>query len=298
MVSFCASSARAQQDADAEVVAVEHHVDQHRQAHHHQEDQRQPARPASRPPRVSARSRSGPAAISASAARWRAQVEQDRDVGDDQRAHTARGTSRALSADRCRGHRRGRVGGGQHAGHQPRLAADLGHVPAGQGGDPAGRRSSRPAPAAASAAVRRSPRSCHAPSHDTSSISMPMPTITRKAKNTGATGGCRPSNWSSPATSPSGSWRRIRLAPLGDGDLEAVAARVRVGHGEQHQRRAALGLPDRLHRGDLGRLVLERVEPVQVAERGSAAGSARPPGARRAQRQRGHRPAVSPRSQR
>jgi hypothetical protein len=50
---------------------------------------------------------------------------------------------------------------------------------------------------------------------------------------------------------------------LGNADREAVGARFLVRPGEQQQRRPALGLPDRLHGGDLGRLVLQRVEPVQ-----------------------------------
>jgi hypothetical protein len=41
--------------------------------------------------------------------------------------------------------------------------------------------------------------------------------------------------------------------------------RVLVGHGEQQKRRAALGLPDAFHRGDLLRLVLQRVQAVQIA---------------------------------
>jgi hypothetical protein len=52
---------------------------------------------------------------------------------------------------------------------------------------------------------------------------------------------------------------------LGDADLEVVAARGFVGHREQQQRRAALGLPDAFHRRHLLRLVLQRVQPVQVA---------------------------------
>jgi hypothetical protein len=38
------------------------------------------------------------------------------------------------------------------------------------------------------------------------------------------------------------------------------------GKAEQGERGAALGLPDRFERGDLGRLVLERVQAVQVAD--------------------------------
>ena len=58
-------------------------------------------------------------------------------------------------------------------------------------------------------------RSIQAPSHDSAIISMPMPTITRNAKNTGATGGVCGAKASRPFTSASGSCLRIRLAPFG-----------------------------------------------------------------------------------
>ncbi|NKA55693.1 hypothetical protein GO303_04800 [Ralstonia solanacearum] len=50
--------------------------------------------------------------------------------------------------------------------------------------------------------------------HDTASISRPTPTIRRKAKNTGSTGGCR-SKASSPVTSPSSACRRYSDASPG-----------------------------------------------------------------------------------
>jgi hypothetical protein len=58
-------------------------------------------------------------------------------------------------------------------------------------------------------------RPIHQPTQLTSSISVPTPTMTRKAQNTGATGGCRSRNSSRPLTSPSHSCVRMRLAPLG-----------------------------------------------------------------------------------
>ena len=51
--------------------------------------------------------------------------------------------------------------------------------------------------------------------HDTSSINTPMPTITRKLQNTGATGGWALGNSFKPLSSASMSWARIRLASLG-----------------------------------------------------------------------------------
>ena len=149
---------------------------------------------------------------------------------------------------------------------EPGLAADLGHVPAGERRDPAGERHrdqragmQRPglagAAAAASAAI-----------HDTSSIRTPTPTMTRKAKNTGATGGCllerrpgpaprRPSCASGSARPASGSRSRSALcAPPRPGSRTAPAAAPRsVFHSAFHRR-------------DLGGLVLERVEAVQVAD--------------------------------
>ena len=58
-------------------------------------------------------------------------------------------------------------------------------------------------------------RVAQAPNQDNASMSTPMPTITRKAKNTGATGGRSGSKASSPFTSARFSWRRMRLAPYG-----------------------------------------------------------------------------------
>ena len=50
-----------------------------------------------------------------------------------------------------------------------------------------------------------------------------------------------------------------------DFDL-VVRARVgHVGHAEQDERRAFLAVEMAFHRGDLGRLMFERVEPVHVA---------------------------------
>ena len=61
----------------------------------------------------------------------------------------------------------------------------------------------------------RAPRHSHQPTQLTASISMPMPTMTRKPKNTGATGGCAPGNSFRPLISPSTSCVRIRLASFG-----------------------------------------------------------------------------------
>ncbi len=51
-----------------------------------------------------------------------------------------------------------------------------------------------------------------------------------------------------------------------DLDREASASCVLVGNAEQRQRRTGLRFPDAFDRRDLRRLMLERVETVQVAE--------------------------------
>ena len=108
-------------------------------------------------------------------------------------------------------------------------------------------------------------RVAHAPHHETSSISTPMPTMMRKPKKSGATGGWSGANASRPFSSPLRLVLEDEARAVGQLDRVVVAALLLVGDREEHQRRAALGVPDRLHRGDLGGLVLERVEPVQVA---------------------------------
>ncbi len=55
-------------------------------------------------------------------------------------------------------------------------------------------------------------------------------------------------------------------AEIGDGDLVVGVLLAHVGDAEEDFRRVALGLEIALHRGDLGGLVGERVEPMQVAD--------------------------------
>ena len=89
----------------------------------------------------------------------------------------------------------------------------------------------------------------------------------RKAKN-GMIGFGRSSGGKdfSPLISPSHSWVRIRLPSLRHGDLEMVGLCLGIRDGEQDERRAPLRLPMRLERGDLGRLMLARVQPMQIAD--------------------------------
>jgi hypothetical protein len=55
-------------------------------------------------------------------------------------------------------------------------------------------------------------------------------------------------------------------AESGDADLVAVGGGRLVGDREQQHRDAARGLPVPLHRRHLHRLVMDRVQPVQVAD--------------------------------
>ena len=87
----------------------------------------------------------------------------------------------------------GDLGGAHEALHDEGLAADLGDVPAGQCRDPAGKahRGKSPQQRARQALGVPGAPAQHPPAVQlNSSISTPVPTIKRKPKNTGATGGC------------------------------------------------------------------------------------------------------------
>ena len=60
--------------------------------------------------------------------------------------------------------------------------------------------------------------------------------------------------------------RQDQAAEIGDLDGEAVGSACVVGNGEEDERDCAAGLPMRLDRRELGRLVLERVQPMLVAD--------------------------------
>ena len=179
-----------QQDADAEVVAVQHDVGQDRQ------------RPSA-PGRSAAASRgvmrdgSGRSAASrvrgagALTSPVRSQVEQHADVGDQQQRVDQRGSIASVSAE----HRR------RHAARPPRAVRQHARAPARAGGrsrSRTSRRASRPSRRRSSpTSAQRQPRrrlragvsAMPGAEPATASISTPMPTMTRKAKNTGATGG-------------------------------------------------------------------------------------------------------------
>ena len=55
-------------------------------------------------------------------------------------------------------------------------------------------------------------------------------------------------------------------AEIGDFNREAMVCGRIVGNAEQRQRRRLAGVVAGLDRGELGRLVFQRVEPVLIAE--------------------------------
>ena len=96
---------------------------------------------------------------------------------------------------------------------------------------------------------------------------MPMPTMMRKAKK-GMMGFGRVIRRERFQAADLGVpiVRENEAAELRDRDLETVALGLRVGQREEDQRRPLLRLPMRLDRGDLGGLMLARVEAVHVAD--------------------------------
>ncbi len=59
---------------------------------------------------------------------------------------------------------------------------------------------------------------------------------------------------------------QVQAAERGDGDLVAVGLGLRIGNREQRGRRVRARLPQSFHCSQLGGLVLQRVQPVQVAD--------------------------------
>ncbi len=151
-----------------------------------------------------------------------------RDIGHDQREveqHVQRQRQpdhrrrhRATRRRRCAAGRRRRRAGGRSRSRTSRPPWR-----------PSRRRSCRRAATAAGAAARcgcqPARRYSHQPIQLVASISTPMPTMRRKAKNSGSTGGWSAPKLRRPLISPSASWVRIRLASFGIADLEVVALR-------------------------------------------------------------------------
>ena len=108
----------------------------------------------------------------------------------------------------------GFVGRSQQSGHQPWLPPDLRHEPAGDRRNPAGDAHGGHGPEhppGRHASLSHRPGAGQA----TATISRPIATITRNAKNTGTTGGMAGSKSSSPCTTASGSCLSRRLAARG-----------------------------------------------------------------------------------
>ena len=70
----------------------------------------------------------------------------------------------------------------------------------------------------------------------------------------------------SPLISPSHSWVRIKLPSRGTAISKWFFSSLGSGTRKQDQRRAFLRLPMGFKRGDLGRLMLARVQPMQIAD--------------------------------
>ena len=158
----------------------------------------------------------------------------------------------------------------QQAVDDVRLAPDLGRVPAGEHGDEARRRHQHPG-AQHELATRTAGRAATASADQrrAAASATPMPTITRNAKNTGATGGrslrrALPSGLRSRRRS---SCVRIRLPSFGTLDLVAIASRaLRPATRTAPAARRAAVSQCAFDRGELHRLVLAHVQPVQVAD--------------------------------
>ena len=60
--------------------------------------------------------------------------------------------------------------------------------------------------------------------------------------------------------------RQDQAAEPRHGDLEMIFLFLGIRHGKQDERRAPLRLPMGFKRGDLGRLMLARVQPMQIAD--------------------------------
>ncbi len=163
--------------------------------------------------------------------------------------------------------RRDRIRRAHQAVDGPGLAADLGRRPAGEHGNEAKRRR-RTRRREGTRACRRAARAPAAPSsrdqrqHEEADADHDAEGEERDRHRRPLVGRAllQPAHRAIPAV---GQDQAAQTRHLDDGAVGLVRL---VGQGEQDQRQAGRGLPVRLDRGELGRLVFERVEPVQVAE--------------------------------
>ena len=195
-------------------------------------------------------------------------IFQHRDIGHEQPG-VHHQVQRERNRDGRRRHGRGHIGGANQPVDDIGLAPDLGHVPAGDRRDPAGERHPRQQP---QQPARQAPGT-------------PAGTPAEPHADPGGGEHQHPHADHDPKGEKDRRDRRMAVLELVQaldlavdavGEDEACQARDRnlvsirprrlVGPGKQQQRRAARGLPDAFHRGDLLGLVLERIEAVQVAE--------------------------------
>ena len=180
------------------------------------------------------------------------------------RGRTVPARSRTLPA----GMGRDRIRRAQQAVDHPGLAAVLGGDPAEGDGEEAQRRGQH-AQAQEPAARRRAGRASAAQSETRpiAIISKPMPTMTRKVQNsTGAFGHWSRGNAFEPLELGVPGMAQDQAAELRGCRWRSGSSRppCRAGRTDRAARRAAV-LEMALHGGDLGRLVLQRVEAVEVA---------------------------------
>ncbi len=275
----CSSSANGVEDADAEHEAVEQHVHQHGEADDEKPDHGQYGSEASSPLiRIRGRPRTAVAPASACASgtcagagcgplrssltRYHdAEAEQEKvhnDKSEQRREHTA-------GRNRTDGVRRA-----QQAVHDPRLATDLGHIPAGQQRDETAWQSSR-MPGAQIPARREQA----VPRHHSPSPIAARPQHQQTEADHDAEGEERRSSPAAdraagkslrPLISPSQEWVRIRLPRCGTSSAKRLRSFSSSGQREQGQRHAACGVPARLDRGQLGRLVFAHIKAGKIAD--------------------------------
>ncbi len=187
------------------------------------------------------------------------------------KGHDQRRVDRQVQRQRRRDHRAGHGGGGlgrlQQPEHQVGLAADLGDVPAGQRGQPAGEAHAGQAPqqragqgtGVPAAALQQPPAGPGEGQHQHAGADHDA-----KAPEHRRHRRVRALELVQAADLAVQLMRQDQAGELGDRDLEVVAACGLVGPGEQQQRRALFRLPHPFHRRHLLRLVLQRVQAVQV----------------------------------
>ena len=95
----------------------------------------------------------------------------------------------------------------------------------------------------------------------------PTASMMRKAKNTIFTGGRSVAGTLfRPGNKPFIRWVRMSDEAFGNRNLETIDAGLFVRPGEDVEIAGLAAVPMRFHRRDLDRLILERVEPVLVAD--------------------------------